>query len=219
MEAVANSPDQPASMAHPAYVQLAFPEYRKGQTYQLAYPITGPQIVVYRTQDFAGYENENQRDYPRQVNGLRELIEKGIDPGHCAQPLAGDEQALPFLPLVHAAPIFCAQAQPAEFQGGKGIRYITYYAQDVSPAVEWFVFYTFQGLTDDGQYYISAVFPIRTNILPDQPPAAGSEPDFAAQAALLREQVAQINAQAADEFTPSLRVLDELIAGVQVPGD
>jgi len=176
-------------------------------------------MLAYRTQDFAGYENEGSRSYPQQLSQLKALLEKGIDPGHCAQPLAGDEQALPFLPLVNSAQVFCAKAQPVTFNGGKGIRYITYYAQGIDPASDRFVFYTFQGLTEDGQYYLSAIFPIRTNILPDEPPALGANPNLKTQEIILRDQISKINAQAEDGFTPPISVLDALVSGVKIPGN
>jgi hypothetical protein len=219
VDAVAYSPDLQYPLVHPAFVQFRFHDYAKNQTYQLPFPIEGPQMIAYRTQDFAGYENGTNRSYPRQWSSLQRLLEKGLDPDHCAAPLAGEDQALPFMPVVNAAQVFCAKPHMLAFEGGKGIRYITYYAQDIGPAVEWFVFYTFQGLTDDGQYYLAAILPLRTSILPNEPAAPGSEPDLNVQAALLRNQVAKINAQADDLFTPPLSSLDDLIAGAAIPGN
>jgi hypothetical protein len=217
--AVANSPDLLFSLVHPAFIQLRFPEYAKNRTFQLPFPMDVPQMMFYRTRDFAGYESDSSLGYSGQLSRLKILLEKGIHPEACAQPLTGAESALPFLPLVNAAQVFCAKAQPVAFADGKGIRYVTYYAQGMDPAMEWFVFYTFQGLSDDGQYYVSAVLPIQTNILPDEPPEMGAELDVNALAIHLQAQVKKINTQADDRFNPSISMLDGLISGVHIPGD
>jgi hypothetical protein len=83
------------------------------------------------------------------------------------------------------------------------------------------VFYTFQGLTDDGQFYVSAVFPVETGIFPTEPASCPkcSDPNynpFPEWQALLAEQLAQLNAQGADEFAPSLTTLDELVQSIQI---
>ena len=48
-----------------------------------------------------------------------------------------------------------------------GVRFITRYAQDVSPVTNQSVFFTFQGLTSDGQHYVSLFWPVDTSSLPN----------------------------------------------------
>jgi hypothetical protein len=83
------------------------------------------------------------------------------------------------------------------------------------------VFYTFQGLTKDGEFYVSAFFPVRTGIFPADPPACShcGEPDYDPLAdwpKVLSEQLTQLNAQPADKFMPSLDILDNLIQSIQI---
>jgi hypothetical protein len=217
--AVANTPDQPFFLVHPAYVQLRFPEYTTGLTFQLPLQTNVPQMMVFQTRDFPGYGGDSPLGYTNQLARLNDLLEKGIDAARCAKRLSGEDQTLPFLPMVNSVQVFCGKAQPLDFNGGKGIRYITYYSQGISPAVDWFAFYTFQGRTEDGQYYLSAVLPVRTNLLPDEQPGMGAQPDLNGLASLLQDQITRINAQPDDQFTPSLSQLDALIAGVKIPGD
>ena len=114
---------------------------------------------------------------------------------------------------------FCAQPQMIEFAGGRGIRYVTYYAQSPEPALDDRIFYTFQGMTNDGQFYISAVFPVETGIFPTEPspcPKCG-DPDynpFPEWNAQLETQLTQLNAQAESDFAPSLVTLDEIIKSI-----
>jgi hypothetical protein len=83
------------------------------------------------------------------------------------------------------------------------------------------VFYTFQGVTDDGQFYVSALFPVQTGIFPTEAPACPrcGEPGYDPSVewrTVLAGQLDQLNAQAAADFAPSLPVLDALIESIQI---
>jgi hypothetical protein len=54
---------------------------------------------------------------------------------------------LPFLPLPFAGQVLSAAVKYLDFPGGRGVRYLVAYSQDVSPLSREQVFYTFQGLT------------------------------------------------------------------------
>ena len=73
---------------------------------------------------------------------------------------------LPYLPLPNAAQVLHTTGTYLTFPGGSGIRYLTVYRQDFSPFLRREVLYTFQGLTDDGRYYISFTFPVSPPFLP-----------------------------------------------------
>ena len=86
---------------------------------------------------------------------------------------------LPFLPAFNAAQTFHSNEQPLTFQNGTGIRFLTQYGQAPYPVNNNSLFYTFQGLTNDGAYYVAAILPINAAFLsadgnPDTPlPADG----------------------------------------------
>ena len=44
--------------------------------------------------------------------------------------------------------------------------YLTYLSEDVSPVTANRMFYTFQGVTGNGKYYIDATFPVHIAFLP-----------------------------------------------------
>ncbi|HRW10623.1 MAG TPA: hypothetical protein P5121_36215, partial [Caldilineaceae bacterium] len=71
------------------------------------------------------------------------------------RPALDTAEALPYLPLVNAAQVMHAQAQYIEFDGGTGIRYLTAFHQAAFPISNADLLYTFQGLTDDGRYYVA----------------------------------------------------------------
>lgn len=66
---------------------------------------------------------------------------------------------LPYLPPINAAAIPVGKQQYINFANGPAARYLVQITQDASPASRDDTFYTFQGLTNDGKYYIAAVFP------------------------------------------------------------
>jgi hypothetical protein len=83
------------------------------------------------------------------------------------------------------------------------------------------VLYTFQGLTDDEQFYVAAFFPVETGIFPIEPPVCTqcTDPNYDPMPGwntLLADQLTPLNAQPEEEFAPSLGLLDELIMSIHV---
>lgn len=209
--------------SRPMYVRFRFSGYQGGRLYQLPLlPVENhiPQVMVFRTADFPGYGDDSTIGFVNQLQALQELLQTGVDPDLCARPVSG-EFALPFLPWLNYHQAFCSQPQILAFPGGKGIRYLTFYLQGPDPVLDQQVFYTFQGVTDDGRFYVSAAFPVETGIFPTEPvpcPKCG-EPDynpFPEWQALLAEQLTRLNAQDAEKFAPSLTTLDELIRSIRI---
>ncbi len=122
---------------------------------------------------------------------------------------------LPFLPLFNAAQMFHAQYRVVPFQNGNGIRYLTEFAQYFAPINNHDIFYTYQGLSNDGLYWVTAIFPINNAILPpnsDNPPA-GIENNYDSYTSGIADQ---LNAQTADSFTPTLTLLDALVGSITI---
>lgn len=209
--------------SHPAYAQIRFLGFQNGRKYSL--PIYAQdrvaQVMVFRVSDFPGYGDESAQGFVNQSQSLMALLQDGVAENRCAQPLLDYESALPFLPWTNSKQVFCAQPRVIQFEGGNGIRYITYYAQDPSPALESEIFYTYQGITEDGQFYVSAFFPVLTGIFPTQAPdcPACGDPNydpFAEWAATLTEQLGQLNLQPGDRFFPSLGELDKMVESIRI---
>jgi hypothetical protein len=126
--------------------------------------------------------------------------------------------ALPFLPNWNAAQLF--QPMPAfiSFQNGQGIRFLTEFGQYAAPVNNTDLFYTFQGITNDGKYYISAILPVTHPSLP-----ADSNVGEAIQNKLyedydgyLNETLPALAAQPLDSFTPSIALLDAMIQSLKI---
>ena len=209
--------------AHPQYAQMRFPGFLNGIVYELPLlPLENrdAQVMVFRTAEFSGYGDDSPFGFVVQRQALTELLKTGIHPDRCAKPLT-DEFPLPFLPWINATQSFCAQPQIIEFSEGRGIRYLSYYTQGLNPVLDKQVFYTFQGLTEDGQFYVSALFPVQTGIFPAEPSLCSVCGDPNADPSvemmtLLTAQLTDLNAQAADRFTPPLTVLDQLVQSIRI---
>jgi hypothetical protein len=117
---------------------------------------------------------------------------------------------------------FYSNAIPISFQNGKGIRYLTQYIQNTAPVTNGGLFYTFQGLTDDGMTYISLTLPVNH---PDLP---ADRDDFFSTANITYEtleenywdyiiQVTDYIHETDDNlFMPSLKMLDEIVMSLHV---
>lgn len=127
------------------------------------------------------------------------------------QSFTGD---LPFLPPQHNAQIFQAQIKYLDFQGGAGIRFITQHSLG-GPITNRSIFYTFQGLTADGQYYVALFYPVSTTVLAgaDENQSFETVADFQAHVQATTQQLDRLSP---NQFTPDLSLLDGLIESLQV---
>jgi hypothetical protein len=192
-------PAQPAKGARPAE-----PEYRRLtlQGYPVANHLHKPQIFVYPAGGLAA-ANENAG---KTVTELQALLQTQQ---------AGDQ--LPFLPPFNAAQVMHAQVQYLDFKSGKGVRFLTQFDQAPLPINNYELFYTFQGLSSDGKYYIAAVLPVTNPELPassevseQQAETLNDFPNY------ISGVVSLLNQQPADSFTPDLNKLDALMGSIEV---
>jgi hypothetical protein len=176
------------------------------QGYVLSDKFFTPHISVYPIQ---GYTELLPDFILGQVSGLQILISGGA---------ASDP--LPFLPTFNAAQIFHTKYQVVPFMSGGGIRYLTLYAQYFAPINNHDLFYTYQGLTSDGKYWVSAILPINNPILPangDDPPGSMSWDEFNNNyGPYLTDISNQLNSQNSDSYTPNLAMLDALVASITI---
>ena len=176
------------------------------------YPLQGkfhqPKIYVYPANEYA------------QINvGASQSIER-LRNAATGAPLSA--VIMPGVPFFNATQVFAAQMQALTFQIGSGVRMVTEYAQYPAPINNYELFYHFQGLTNDDQYYIIAILPVTAPILAetDQPDAAipaggvplpaGGVPDEAYYTAVTEK----LNGLSPESFSPSLALLDSMIRSI-----
>ena len=77
--------------------------------------------------------------------------------------------------------------------------------------------YTFQGLTNDGEYYVSAILPVSHPELPNENNVfTDREEEMKDFPAYMENTVKWLNQQATGSFTPDLSKLDEIIRSIEI---
>jgi hypothetical protein len=187
----------------PAHIRLSFEGYALPETFH------EPRILVFSSEDLA--VNEMLQGIAADIQ--RVLAEKPDRP-------VGVFQTAGILPPMNAGHMMnTPQVAYFDFQNGTGVRFLTQMGQAYYPINNRDLFYTFQGMTHDGRYYVAAILPISHPSLP----ADGSEipgDDFNAFAenfdTYAAEIAAQLDAEAADSFAPSIVLLDEMMQSLEV---
>ena len=149
---------------------------------------------------------------------------------------SGDLSGITVLPPFNAGLVIDAQPTKVDFQNGSGIHAIQQYHQAPVPITNDYLIYTYQGITQDGKYYVSIVAPIHAAFLIDQTynpdpnattptpivPEGGfvfpdiiefDNPEFEQYYQAVTEKLSQ---STADQFTPSLSVLDALVQSILI---
>jgi hypothetical protein len=178
------------------------------------YPLQGkffePQIFIYPASDYA------------QVNSVAsEQIER-LKKALSGAPLL--KETIPNVPFFNAAHIIAADIQLSKFQNGGGVRELTQYDQYPAPINNHELFYHFEGLTSDGQYYVIAILPVTAPILAEDEKAESSVPaggipipaNTGPNDVYYFSVTEKLNSLAPDAFTPSIATLDALIQSILV---
>jgi hypothetical protein len=192
--------DESSFMGTPAFTRLQFTDYPVSPAFHEA------QISVFPVEEYRRINDEASD----RIDALERLLRR--------KP-AQVEQPYPFLPVWNAGQMLAAQFDYLEFEGGEGIRYITQYGQAAWPINNHDLFYTFQGLTSDGAYYISAVLPVSN---PELPPDGDSyigdqyEEFINSYIEYLDEIQQQLEASASKRFNPSISSLDAVMMTLSI---
>lgn len=127
-------------------------------------------------------------------------------------------KSLPFLPLFNAAQVMHAQVKFIDFMNGKGVRFITQFDQAPLPINNHELFYTFQGITNDGKYYLAAILPVTQANLPANEKVNETDMDAYMKnfATSLANTVNSLNQLSSSNFNPDLAKLDALIQSIEI---
>lgn len=174
----------------------------------LIYPFTEFQEIY----DFAGVVAFDER-----IAQLQTLLEE--------RPAIVDG-TIPTLTDFNAAQTLRAKLKYLDFAGGSGVRFLAHYSQSVDPIINDTIFYTFHGLSSDGEYYLAAFFPITTELLPDtyEDAFAGGDDVYIYQSvpdyeSYLADTTDLLNNAASDDFDPVLSDLDALLESLELTLD
>ncbi len=138
---------------------------------------------------------------------------------------------VPLLPLPDGYLAFRAHTAFLRFKQGSGMVFLTQGQQDEMPVNNQSLSYEFQGLTNDGRYYVTAEFPVAAPFLAydrDRANYGGSVKESSCyecpdHARFMREYRAYVRTISnkleklpAEKFQPSLKLFDDLITSIEV---
>jgi hypothetical protein len=173
-----------------------------------------PQIFVYPAQGYA----ELNSTAAQSIEQLKSILDNSSSPINPEQ--------LPLVPFFTSKPAYSAVFEVIPFQNGSGIRFLTQYGQSAAPANNQELFYQFQGLTNDGAFYIIVNLPITAPGLGDNSDPAQAQPIGGVAYPTLGDPNADwngyftavtelLNNTPPKAFTPTLAQLDVLIESMQ----
>ena len=120
-------------------------------------------------------------------------------------------------PYNNAGGVIESQVQYLNFNGGSGVLFLTQYTQEMQPTPinNEELTCDFQGITDDGKYYVSARLAITH---PSLPKGIDSTDHIQRDDHLryLKKQEEALNGFSEDSFQPSLKVLKSMLASISI---
>ncbi len=205
----------PVATAEGAPTHLTFALYRRlaeSRRPPRVWDVPG-RVRVYATSDLADYP-----DASRQLSRLQQLLAERPDPATLEA--IDDRQVvdMPFLPIDDAA----AQAIAARIgfidtPELSGVAYITGFRQDTFPFARDDFFYTFQGLSADGQWYVAVDWVVRATMFPRRVAQADAERvarNARAWERYVAESAATLGSAEPTAFRPALDTLDALVRSI-----
>jgi hypothetical protein len=168
------------------------------------------QIVIYPAPAWRKLFVQAGEEKGNPVDTLKSLLAKG------SSTVAGE---IPILPPAEAVQVLKARVKLLPFKGGKGFAFLTAYAQDDVAVANDALFYTFQGLTDDGRYWIAFYYPVSASILPKTVQDSSEMKDYEAfeknLPAYLKKTVRALE-DPKTVYTPDLAKLDALVRSIEI---
>ncbi len=169
-------------------------------------------VTVYRTNALDGYKQAT-----RQLTELQGILAERTDPASLESAAVGAPTELPFLPIQEAGMAIVARVAYIDTAEVSGIAFVTGFRQDVFPFSRGDFWYTFQGLSTDGRWYVSVMWSVDASMFPasvSQAEARRVGTGASRWNRYIRRSVATLDAAEPTAFTPSLDTLDDLVRSI-----
>lgn len=170
------------------------------------------QLLVLPIADYLAMYPEPQRaEIEDQVADMQALLKAR------PQAITG---TIPVLPTIGASQVLRSNVSYVDFNGGACVRFITAYRQDVGAITDQDLVYTCQGLSDDGAYWISFVYPVSSTATPANANSVTRAQQARIQAnasAYLAEVQVALDRLSARSFRPILTRLDAMLRTLRLP--
>jgi hypothetical protein len=186
-----NHADEPPFMnGEPEHIRLTF----DGEKLSNYTDYLQKQLLIYPLKPYAAmFHGKEKIAFDKDIAQLKNII--------ATKSTRGVKQ-MPILPAADAAEAFHNQVKFLNFKQGSGVAFLSCYEQDTAPIKNGDLFYTFQGLTADGNYYVSFFCPITVKTLPDSPSP--------------QKSIEFLNKAKQADFTPSLNSINSMIESISL---
>jgi hypothetical protein len=177
---------------HPQCVRLSFDDEKVtsdndyGVRHLLVYPLKEYAAVFAR-------DSKRKAAFAQQMAELKTVIAKPSVKG------VGD---LPIFPQSDAGQVFHNQERYLKFKQGSGISFISGNSNGDPPLKNEGQFYCFEGMTNDGSFFVSFFAPIKSVGIPENAP--------------IPEGIAYLGKLPRNKFTPDLDCLDKMMRSLDV---
>lgn len=205
----------PGGGGMPPHILLTF----DGETPQEVVANNGRRMYIFPTQAYIDmYNAQDNSVVADQVARLEQLVTTAE--GRQELP----DSPMPLLPPPDSFMDRWAQFQDLNFEVGSGVRYISDSPnrQEIGPWTNETTGYYYEGLTDNGVFYVSLFWPESTESLPNTPDdvpedvmAGATDPDT--YPTYLQETKDTLNALPASAWAPDLTLLDDMVQSLTFP--
>lgn len=189
IKAMPNHPDEPPSMnGEPEHLRVTFDNDKLSDyTNYLE-----RQLNIYPIKPYASlFRGKEKSSFDAVVTTLKKILKNKSDNGI---------QELPILPPGEGFEVFRAHEEFLNFSQGSGIAFLTGYHQDEGPIRNDDLFYAFQGLTNDGKYYVSFFCPVKASGLQETLPS--------------KKGAQYLTKLSQKQFTPALDKINQVIQSI-----
>lgn len=176
-------------------------------------PIDAPGALrFYQTADLVDYDWASG-----QLSGLTSLLDRRPDLARATVDADdGSTRPLPFVQFTGAGQAIHARAHYIDTTELAGIAYLTVFRQDVYPFSASDFWYTFQGLSHDGSWYVAVDVPVEAGMFPAK--VSPKEVNRVSSAKRWTKYVGRssktLNGAAADEFAPPLTSIEAVVESI-----
>jgi hypothetical protein len=172
-----------------------------------------------------------RKDFDQEVRVLKLLLAKRPSPSQTGRFLgqargSGGCGAMPFLPMWEWCQAFATRLKYISFKNGDGFFYLAHMDRETSRVTQANLQYIFQGITGNGEYYVSALFPVAAPFLPKDslvPEVEGWDTEnylLSHKSKKYQDYVhpiiRKLNALPAKNFTPRLDLVEHVIQSLEV---
>ena len=198
--------------ATPAHVTFSlYPRMAESRRPPRPWDVPGT-VRVYATSALEGYQLAS-----RQLERLQELLAERPDPATLESITDQQVVDLPYLPIEGAALAIGARVGFIDTPELAGVAYVTGFRQDTFPFARDDFWYTFQGLSADGQWYVSVSWIVRATMFPARVSDSAARRigrTAASWERYIRQSVRTLDAAEPSAFRPSLEALDALVRSI-----